>query len=402
MTETMKPVDTACPNCQSQGMQVFYELRQVPVHSVLLLTSRQEAQGYTKGDIVLGFCPACGFISNLAFVPEVHEYSDKYEPTQGYSATFNAFHQRLAENLIERYDLRGKKVIEIGCGQGEFLNLLCRLGGNQGIGFDPAYVGRPEDPEIPAGVTFVQDFYSEKYTHHQADLVACKMTLEHIQDTTDFVRTVRKSIGDHLETKVFFQVPNARYVFGDLAFWDIYYEHCSYFSLGSIARLFRQQGFDVVDLWTDYDDQYLMIDAVPITGSPQPPLPQEADLVTVTREVERFAGLYPPKLAAWRSFFEQARAGGRKVVLWGGGSKAVAFLTTLNIQVDTLAYAVDINPRKSGTFIAGTGQAIVHPSFLQEYRPDLVIVMNPVYCDEVRRNLTQMGLSPQLMAIDEI
>ena len=49
-----------------------------------------------------------------------------------------------------------------------------------------------------------------------------------------------------------------------------------------------------------------------------------------------------------------------ELILWGGGSKAVAFLTTLDVR-EGIEYAVDINPRRSGTFLAGTGQEIVAP-----------------------------------------
>jgi len=62
------------------------------------------------------------------------------EETQGFSPFFRAWHEGLAQRLIDRYSLRAKKIIEIGCGKGEFLALLCDLGHNRGIGFDPAYV----------------------------------------------------------------------------------------------------------------------------------------------------------------------------------------------------------------------------------------------------------------------
>ena len=90
------------------------------------------------------------------------------------------------------------------------------------------------------------------------------------------------------------------------------------------------------------------------------------------------------------------KAEGQKVVLWGGGSKGVAFLTTLGLTLDDVAYAVDINPVKTGTFMAGTGQEIVAPSFLETYQPDAVIIMNPVYREEITRDLTAMGLSPDI------
>ena len=57
------------------------------------------------------------------------------------------------------------------------------------------------------------------------------MTLEHIPATGDFVRMVRRAIGDAVRNRpVFFQIPEATRILRDCAFEDIYYEHCSYFS----------------------------------------------------------------------------------------------------------------------------------------------------------------------------
>ena len=136
MTVQSRTVEHKCPSCSWGTMDVFYEVRQIPVHSVLLLPTREEAVSYPKGDIELGFCTHCGFISNLAFDPSKHEYSEKYEETQGFSSTFNTFHKALAQRLIDQYDLRGKDIIEIGCGKGEFLTMLCELGDNRGVGFE--------------------------------------------------------------------------------------------------------------------------------------------------------------------------------------------------------------------------------------------------------------------------
>jgi len=382
-------------------MSIFYELEQVPVHSVLLLATREQALYYPKGTISLAFCSNCGLISNMAFDPNVHDYSGDYESTQAYSPTFNTFHHRLANSLIDRYDLRGKEIIEIGCGQGEFLELLCKLGHNQGIGFDPAYDPGRGGRQV-AGVKFIADFYSEKYVDYRADMVCCKMTLEHIHQTADFMGTVRRSIGDRPDTIVFFQVPNARYILRDVAFVDVYYEHCSYFSQGSIARLFRRHDFDVLDLWIDYDDQYLMIEARPGNNTAGRTLPQEDDLDQLHEEMTTFAKECPQKLANWRHLIHSKRAKNRKIVLWGGGSKGVAFLTTLGLGLDDVAYVVDINPVKSGTFMAATGQEIVTPDFLKTYQPDDVILMNPIYRLEIQRILEDMGLAPEVIPFDHL
>jgi SAM-dependent methyltransferase len=387
-----------CPTCGSQKTYVFYEVHNIPIHSVLLMPTRDVALNYPKGDMALAFCQQCGFIFNRAFKPGMHEYSSSYEETQGFSPTFRGFHERLARQLIERYELCGKSVIEIGCGKGEFLTLLCELGEIRAIGFDPAYVSDRVSTEVESRVTFIKDFYSEKYTSHRADFVCCKMTLEHIQPTADFIRTLRNSVGDRLDTIVFFQVPDVVRILRDVAFWDIYYEHCSYFSAGSLARLFRRCGFEVTDLWKDYGDQYLMIEARPTNGHTGFPLPQENDLNELADYVKAFSENYQHKLNAWKQEIERIRQTKQKVVVWGGGSKGVTFLTGLHIQTE-IEYVVDIDPYKHGTYMAGTGQKIVAPNFLHEYRPDGVIIMNSIYHEEIRQQLRQMGLSPQITAI---
>ena len=180
--------------------------------------------------------------------------------------------------MIDRYNLRDKEVIEIGCGKGEFLLLLCEMGNNSGTGFDPGFVARIDSPAAER-INFVKDYYTEKYSSYQGDFVCCKMTLEHIHPTAKFIKTVRRAIGNRLDTTVFFQIPDATRIVRDCAFEDIYYEHCSYFTPGSLARLFRRCGFEVLDLATEYDDQYLTIEACP-SGSPTGQgdiLPQEND-----------------------------------------------------------------------------------------------------------------------------
>jgi len=385
-----------CTSCNSARISPFYEKRGVPVHSVLLFPSRDEAINYVRGDIVLVFCQECGFISNVAFNPDLHEYSARYEETQGFSPTFNAFSQKLASSLMEKYDLRNKDILEIGCGKGEFLTLLCKMGRNRGVGFDPAYVSERQKSDAEEGARFIKDFYSEKYSHYKADFICCKMTLEHIYETAEFVTMVRSSIEDRLDTVVFFQIPEVTRILRDCAFEDIYYEHCSYFSPGSLGRLFRRCDFHVMGLETDYDGQYLMIDTIPCKGTPSPPLPEEDDLQKLTALVEGFPEKLKKKTTKWKDLIKRIQADGKCAVLWGSGSKAVSFLTTLDVR-DEIEFVVDINPYRQGTYMAGTGHEIVAPEFLKEYRPHVVIIMNAVYKDEISGDVAKMGLSPKFL-----
>jgi SAM-dependent methyltransferase len=392
--------EAPCPACGAGGMLTFYAVAAVPVHSVLLLPTRQKALTYPKGNILLGFCASCGFISNTAFDPRLHEYSSQYEETQGFSATFQEFHSGLAARLIERHDLHGKRIIEIGCGKGEFLTMLCEKGENWGIGFDPAYVSARNLSPAKDRITFITDFYSEKYAHVHGDFVCCKMTLEHIPDTLRFMQTVRRSVGDRTGTKVFFMIPEVLRILRDRAFWDIYYEHCSYFSPGSLSSLFRRSGFVVEALSTEYDGQYLTIEARVGADDGARRLPLEEDLADLRAEIESFVRDIERTERRWAERLRSFEADGRKTVIWGGGSKGVAFLTKLGIT-DQIRYAVDINPYKHGTFMAGTGQEIVSPEFLRTYRPDAVVVMNPIYMKEIGAALSTLGLAAELLSIDD-
>lgn len=378
-------------------MRIFYEFRGAPVHSVLLMSTREAALNYPKGDIALGFCQKCGFISNTAYKPSVHEYSPLCEESQGYSDFHNRFALRLAEGLIEKYGIRGKEIVEIGCGKGDFLALLCELGGNRGVGFDPAFVKERMEGRALKNIKFVNGFYPGEYSDSAGDLIVCKMTLEHIADTSSLLRTIRGSVRKR-DTVLFFQVPDVTRVLYELAFWDIYYEHCSYFSPGSITRLFRRSGFEVMDIRRDYGGQYIMLEARPWENAPSPALPLEDDFGHISRGVKYFAENCCQKIALWKKKLHEFGNSGYRTVLWGSGSKGVAFLTTLSVA-DEIRYVVDINPRRQGTHMAGTGHEIVPPVFLKEYRPDAVIVMNPVYRDEVAGELKKLGVESELLTV---
>jgi len=387
-----------CVNCTDDEMTVFYEMANSPVLSVELLRSREDAINFPTGDIALGFCRTCGFITNVLYDPSLHDYSNEYESTQTYSPTFDTFAHRVARDLVGRYALYGKTILEIGCGQGEFLRLLCDLVRNWGVGFDPAYIEKDENHSTNGNVSFIKDYFSQKYADQKADLVVCKMTLEHIHKTSEFISMIRHAIGDRLDTTVFFQVPDVTRILRELAFWDVYYEHCSYFSPASLSYLFVKSGFEIQRLSKEYGDQYILLEAKPIIGAPSPVKGMEDSFRHLKRDVAYFSMYSKRRIREWRQSIRELRAQGKRIVLWGGGSKAVAFLTTLGIQ-DEIEYVVDINPKKDGTFIAGTGQQVVSPEFLREYKPETVFVMNPIYMAEIEGILKEMDLEPELIAV---
>ncbi len=56
-----------CPTCGHTALVPFYAVKNVPVHSVLMMATREEAVTYPKGNIQLAVCRHCGFITNTTF-----------------------------------------------------------------------------------------------------------------------------------------------------------------------------------------------------------------------------------------------------------------------------------------------------------------------------------------------
>lgn len=387
-----------CPNCTHERLSPFYEVQNVPVHSCLMMSTKQEALDFPRGNIVLGFCERCGFITNLEFDSKWSAYAPNYEDRQSFSPTFNRFAFHLANRLIREYQLYDKDILEIGCGKGDFLLLLCELGHNRGVGIDPSVVCGRVETEVTHPVTFIQDYYSERHARYVGDLICCRHTLEHIYPTAEFVRTVRHSIGDRLNVSVFFEVPDTTRVLQKLAFEDIYYEHCSYFTPGSLARLFRFCGFEIARMYRAYDEQYLLLEAKPVvTPSHQLNLLEES-VENTTQNLKHFVDRIGTRLDRWQQYLQNMKKQNKRIVVWGSGSKCVSFLTTLDTE-DLVDYVVDINPYRHGKFIPGVAKQIMPPEFLKTYKPDRVIVMNSIYCNEIQKMLENMNISTEVISL---
>jgi SAM-dependent methyltransferase len=395
MPSAAEPARPSCAACGGTEVEIVHRLRGVPVNSCILVDDRRAALDFPRGDIALGFCGTCGFIGNTAFDPELIEYSASYEETQGYSPRFRAFAEWLARDLVERHDLRERMVLEVGCGKGEFLALLCELGPNRGIGIDPSFhEGRLDSPAL-GHMEFIRDVFDERYTTLTGDLVVCRHTLEHIGPVREFVGLLGASSAAQSGSALFLEVPDVLRVLREAAFWDIYYEHCSYFSAGSLTRLAEASDLGVERIERVFDDQYLLLTARPGRSASAPAGAARPERVDELRmEVEAFRRRYDRQLDSWRDVLERRRE--RRIVVWGSGSKAVAWLTTLGVG-DAVAEVVDINPHKVGKFLAGTGHEIVAPERLRETPPDTVIIMNPIYREEIRSDLERLGIRAETL-----
>lgn len=322
-------------------------------------------------------------------------YSSEYEDSQAHSPRFRQFAADLIGKLDANYDLAGMRAVEIGCGKGDFLVLLSNQLGMTGLGIDPAYRPGPLKADNPADLRFTTEPFTAGFDLGDVDLLVCRHTLEHVKDPGGFVSDIRTAIGDRTETIVFFEIPDSGRILAESAFWDVYYEHCSYFVSGSLRYLFETHGFEVLEIWLGMDGQYLMLAAIPAASSRRP---DTGYLANLAGDAMRFRADVARTVSALRDGLDEASSDGGKVVLWGASSKAVAYLHALDVH-DEVAAVVDINPVKHGMYLAGSGLPIVAPDDLTRIDPGTVIVMNPVYRDEIEADLIERDITARVTAL---
>ncbi len=364
-----------CPVCYGENLLCFFEVNNVPIFQQFLLKSKEEAISVKRGDISLKLCQNCGVIFNDKFKEELIDYKLPYDATQTYSPSFSKYMKRIAKYLINKYEIKHKKVLEIGSGTGEFLLYMHKFGDNLCIGFEPSESAKNiNSPHVK----IINDYYSKKY-NISADIIICRHVLEHIFNPREFLKSLPK-----LDKCIyFFEVPNVVWSLENTAFYDFYYEHCIYFSTISLSNLFKLSEFEILKIGKGFYNQYIWIEATWKKGKKNKV--QIKQDKSIKKLIKNFQHKYEVFSQKWRKLIENFSKS-NTVVLWGAGARAVAFLNYLKIEPPLIEYVVDINPSKHNKFIPGTGQKIVPPEFLEKISSNIyVIITNPAYYNEIEK-----------------
>jgi SAM-dependent methyltransferase len=381
-----------CPICEAGDCFDFLEVSGLPVTVGALCPTQEQAHRATKGDLKLAFCKQCSYIWNRAYEPGKHDYNLGYEISLHFSGVYQHFLEKLATLLVENYQLRGKAVLEIACGTGHFLRMLCVLGSNRGIGIDPVSEREGIERLDSTQIEFIRDKFSERYAHLQCDFICCRQALHAISNPKELVQVVRRTIGPERRTPVYFEVVNASAVFKKLSVWQLMYEYYSFFTPASLARLFLECGFDVRRVQPCYEDgQYLELEAIPARGTDVMAETSPSDVEATLKDVLAFSNEFSGRIASWEQKLEAIHKSGQRAIAWGAGGRGINFLNLVRAS-QFIPYIVDINPTRCGGFIPGTGQKVVAPEFLREYQPNLILLTNPTYENEVRKQVEEMGI----------
>lgn len=342
------------------------------------------------GPIALLACLDCGHVFNHAFDASRLAYAPGYENSQHASSVFRDYAERLVDRLIADHGIHDRAVVDIGCGRGDLLALICERGGNRGFGFDPSYAGTAAKDRP---FTIQREFFGPEHAAAiRPSLVSCRHVLEHVEDPIEFLRGLRDTLSACWDAVLYLEVPSGEELLTSLGLWDYLYEHVSYFSAQSLQAVLSAAGFEVLSMRRDFGGQFLCAEAR--VGAA--PGGRNATGQTAEAGVREAATGMVQRLAHWREWAAALPEDGT-CWLWGAGSKGVMFLNLLSLHAPgKIDRVVDQNADKHGRFVSGTGQEIVGPDALRHGGVKRIVLMNGIYEHEVRARLTALGIAPQL------
>jgi len=375
-----------CPLCREATSTEFFTIPTVPVTCASVFATASEAKNLPSGRIELANCAHCGFVFNRVFDPRLGEIGAQYESSQAASAHFGDFAKSLAQDWVTRHRLTGKTVLEVGCGSGDFLRRLVECGVGKAIGIDPLADGTPRIPHVE----LIPRSFDVTQLDLAADALVCRHTLEHIQDVHGFLLLLHRWAAADPQRVVLFEIPDAERIFAERAFWDIYYEHCNYFTEQTTTNAFVLAGFDVTRAARVYDDQYLIVEArARSRADAASTLLTQANLLTMYRE---FADDVRIAIDACQRALGRLRQQQRPLILWQGAAKTVGFMSALH-DPTVIDGAIDLSPHRQGKYLPGSGLPVYAPEELRRLAPKFVVLMNPVYLGEVRARIAALGLA---------
>jgi hypothetical protein len=361
--------DNFSENITNSYIPVFRQ-NKVPIFQNKVYPSCEEALAAETGEVQLVQSLISGFIFNKAFAPQKMNYDVHYQNEQSNSNVFKD-HLQSALKLLISFGINDKKLVEVGCGKGVFFEMMLAQGMDC-WGFDPTYEGNNE--------RIKKELFDETQNGMDVDVIIMRHTLEHITHPFSFLHTIANA--NNYKGYLFIEVPTFDWIVSKNSFWDIFYEHCNYFTEESLCVMFDEAasghffGGQYIYLWADLSK---IRETIPDN----------------VKFVSRSSLAFDRKINKYKNILNRFES----FAIWGAGAKGSTFLNLLDKERQGVEYVIDINPSKQNKFIAGTGHAIFDPSILMKRPVKNILIMNENYNEEIRRQIDYFHVTPNIISL---
>ena len=244
-----------CPVCGSENSIEVFKESERPKYALQIHTSRQSALQCEKVTVCFVYCLDCQFAYNKNFHPMVMDYKEEIETSRSCSEYFNNYIISVCKQVNEVFSVKDNIIVEIGCGDGQFLIELRKLFSYKGWGFDPSLVKSDKLPSYK-DLTFVPDYYKDDCLDKKPDLIVLRHILEHISNAKQFLNTVISDKKGY-SPSIYVEVPAWEWIVDNDQIMMFSNDHCSYYSKNSLELALTLCGFKCEKTCLTFADEYL-------------------------------------------------------------------------------------------------------------------------------------------------
>jgi hypothetical protein len=158
-----------------------------------------------------------------------------------------------------------------------------------------------------------------------------------------------------------------------------------------IASFFESCGFQVLEVFPCHQGEYLGIEVRRTDDYGIKTRMSREDIAHFGEHLATVGRTMESTITEWQGNLKRWQADGKKTAAWGAGARAIGFLNALAVTSE-ISCVADINPRRRGKFLPGTGHEVVAPEILVAQAPDIVIITNPTYENEIKAQAAGLGL----------
>ena len=322
-------------------------------------------------------CMGCGLVQ---FDCEPVDYYRDVIRAGGFSKTMVELRRYQYKHLIDSYHLEGKKFIEVGCGQGEFLKVLSEFPVEvHGIEHDPHLVelARAQGLDVTEGFTETED---TRFAGGLYDVFLSFNFLEHQPDPSTMLQAIYRNLED--DAMGLITVPSFEYIMDHNSYYELIRDHLAYYTFETLTPLLERNGFQVEEC------EVINRDTLSVIVRKRPQMDTENLLecyVNLKREMET----YMKYLDAWD----------KKVAIWGASHQGFTLAATTKLG-EKARYIIDSAPFKQGKFAPASHLPIVGPDHFHEHPVDAIIITAPGYTDEIAASIRRkFGTAVEIRAM---
>ncbi len=365
-----------CPVCESTQSQALVLLKDFPISNLELTENRAEALNAKVYDMTICMCQRCTHIYNKT--PIHIEY--KSENTTYFTNTLQKLYiETLTSTLIEKYDIKGKDIVEIGCGDGEFLKQLTKHN-NQCVGYEPSY----KEPYTDQNLTIRNEYFTpHKHLNHPVDWVVIRHVLEHFEDPFEFMERgmpYYRQINPHV--KFLIEVPNVDPTLESYRVNDFIHEHISHFSFSSIRYLLQRLNLEIIEIYlTDNRENIVVICEI------------DQDYLANLHKIPTISEGFNHSIINLQEDYQHIVSESEVIAIWGAEGRGAGFIKTIKHYLRGDEIVVDSDEKKFDKFIPSIGLKISSYHALIGQQVDTIIITTALGKNNILKEIAENNIN---------